>query len=107
MLFGYVSDGSPTGNHLWWQKVAGAYRFRPKSGWWAYWRDGLILSRTTNIEDPLFKLPANLLIVVSGVAKRFAEKLFSGEKLSGSGRHYATDEEIIWEMRLPIARIKK
>lgn len=108
VMIGYVSSPSSLhGNYLWWQLIAGRYRFGPKSGKWAYWRDGILLSRTTNINDPLFKLPANLLIVLSGVPERFAEKLMPGETLRGAGRHYTNNEELTWQMRLPIAPLRK
>ncbi len=107
VMIGYVSDDSRFGNHLWWQKVAGRYQFGPKSGKWAYWRNGILLSRTTNVNDPLFKLPANLLLVLGGISPGFAEKLLPLEILRGFGRHYTTNEDISWEMRFPTISVKK
>lgn len=107
VMIGYVSDDSPLGNHFWWQKVAGRYEFGQKSGKWAYWRDGLILSRTNNTNDPLFSQHANLLLVLSLVPRNFAEKLLPLEIIRGFGRHYTTNEDISWEMKFPTRPIRK
>ncbi len=107
VMIGYVSDGSPLGSHLWWQKVAGRYQFGPKSGKWGYWRDGIILTRTANTNDPVFSTSANVLLVLSIVPRNFAEKMLPLEIIRGFGRHYTTNEDISWEMKFPTMPIKK
>ncbi len=108
VMIGYVSGGvDPLGSHLWWQKVAGRYEFGPKSGKWSYWRDGILLVRTHNRDDPLVHQNANLLLVLSLVPLNFAEKLLPLEIIRGFGRHYTTNEPISWEMKFPTRAIKK
>ncbi|HMS41838.1 MAG TPA: hypothetical protein PKE69_16525 [Pyrinomonadaceae bacterium] len=107
VMTAYVSDGSDLGSHFWWQKVVGRYEFGPQSGKWAYWRDGILLARTTNQDDPLVHQHTNLLLVLSIVPRNFAEKLLPLEIIRGFGRHYTTNEPISWEMKFPTRPIKK
>ncbi len=108
VMIGYVTDGiDPLGSHFWWQKVAGRYEFGPKSGWWGYWRDGILLARTNNVHDPLFRQHANQLLVLSIVPINFAEKLLPLEIIRGFGRNSTTNEDISWEMKFPSRPIKK
>jgi hypothetical protein len=108
VLISYIAvtnDG--LGDHLWWQKIAGRYNFGPDSGKWAYFRSGIILSRTTDMNNPLVKEKVNHLLVLNDVPTRFAEKVSPGNFLVGTGYHYMTNGEIGWEMRFPTVPIKK
>jgi hypothetical protein len=108
VMIGYVSnDIDPWENHFWWQKVAGRYEFGPKSGKWSYWRDGLLLVRTRDQDNPLVHQLPNLLLVLSTVPRNFAEKMLPLEIIRGFGRHYTTNEPISWEMKFPTRPIKK
>ena len=107
VMLGYVSDGSDLGYHHWWQRVAGRYRLGPRSGWWAYFGNGIILSRTTDMNNPLVELAVNHLLVLSGVSQNFAEKMLSLEIIRGFGRHFTTNEDISWEMKFPTRPIRK
>lgn len=102
VLISYISvKDDPLGYHFWWQKVAGAYNFGPTSGKWAYWRSGIILSRTTDMSNPITTQTINHLIVMNDVPVRFAETVAPGTMLVGTGYHFTTNEEVNWEMRFP------
>lgn len=108
VLISYVSvENDALGIHFWWQKVAGRYNFGPASGKWAYWRTGILLSRTTDLSNPLTKEKVNHLLVLNDVPTRFAEKVSPGSILTGTGYHFTTNEEVNWEMRFPTVPIKK
>lgn len=102
-----VKNEAGLGEHLWWQKVAGRYNFGQTSGKWAYWREGILLSRTTDMSNPITMQAINHLLVLNHVPPRFAEQLSPEKMLVGTGYHFTTNEEIGWEMRFPTVPIKK
>jgi len=108
VLISYISvKDNALGINFWWQKIAGRYNFGPDSGKWAYWREGILLSRTTDMSNPLVKTNVNHLLVLNHVPLRFAEKVAPGTMLVGTGYHFTTNEEIGWEMRFPTVPIQK
>ena len=57
------------------QNIAGHYRIRSEIGPLGYWRDGSLLARSTNTNNPLFKTPSDSLMALNRLAVDFPEKV--------------------------------
>ena len=103
LMIGYTVDSKSSFKHrdFWWLKVWGRLAIGPEAGDWAYAGNGIILSRTTDTNNPVFSTGSNALVFLSGVPERFAERVTPANTLGGEGRLLMTNENVRWEMWYP------
>lgn len=106
LMMGYRAEGDKHGLH-WWMQVWGRLSIGTMSGNMMYAGDGIVIARTNDTTHPGFISPLNILVELSNVPERYAEKVAPDKTLSGKGKILLTNEVVDWEMWYPTRPIKK